>query len=80
MNQDGRPRQRIAGIATIERIEAWMENADSACPHLLWVHFIDPHFPGQLPGSKPISFDDVVEDRVNAYQEEINHDAELASV
>ena len=27
---------------------------------------------------KPISFDDVVEDRVNAYQEEINHDAELA--
>ena len=60
-SQDGAASLENRGDRTVERIEAWMEKVDPGRPHLLWVHFIDPHSPDNCPEPYPQTYAGEVE-------------------
>jgi arylsulfatase A-like enzyme len=65
--------ERSAARTTNAAIEWLRAHHDPARPHLLWVHYIDPHGPYRPPADKPTDFthrDDVVVDpsRIPGYQ------------
>ena len=60
-SQEGAASLENRGDKTIQRVQQWIEQADSTIPQLLWVHFIDPHTPDHSPAPFPHTYEGSIE-------------------